>query len=225
MAKSQKRIEARKLRQDGLSLNEIVKKLQVSKSSVSLWCGDIKLTEKQKTRLDEKIIKGSYTGRLIGAKMQKDRKERKIEECLVEAKREINSLKKRDLMIAGVSLYWGEGSKTNSDVRFCNSNAVLIRFAMRWLRESFNVEEYRFMMYLSVNEIHKDRLNDIIKYWSEITNVPVNQFRKPTLLKIRNKKIYTDFSNHYGTLTIRISKSKYLLYKILGLIEALGEAG
>ena len=221
MAKSQKQIEARKLRRKGLSLNEIVKKLKVSKSSVSLWCSGIELSEKQKLRLNEKIKKGSYSGRMIGARMQKDRKRKNIENCRIEAEKEIGLLTDRDLLIAGVALYWGEGTKVSSDVRFCNSNAELVIFAMKWMRQSLHVSESEFMMYVGINELHKDRLMEVVEYWSKVTRVPIEQFRKPTLFKVGNKKIYENFANYYGTITIRVAKSSKLLYKILGLIEAL----
>ncbi len=50
--KSEKRLEARKLRIDGLSLKEISEKIAVSKSSVSLWVRNIELTYEQKLKLN-----------------------------------------------------------------------------------------------------------------------------------------------------------------------------
>lgn len=176
-------------------------------------------------KLHDKMVCGSYKGRMIGVQMQKEIKKKKIEECLLRAKQDIPSLNKKELLIAGLSLYWGEGAKNCSNVRFYNSNPLIIRFIMKWFRESLKIENNRFLLYISINEIHKERLAEVIKYWSDITMVPVDQFRAPSLIRTRNKKIYENFSCHYGTLSIRISKSKYLLYQILGWINALSEAG
>lgn len=225
MAKSKKQSLAKKLRKDGLSIKEIADKLQVSKSSVSVWCSEIKLTKNQIQRLHEKMVCGSYEGRMIGVQMQKEAKKKKIEECLLKAKKDISLLSKKELLIAGLSLYWGEGAKNCSNVRFYNSNPLLIKFIMKWFRESLKIENSRFLIYISINEIHKERLAEVIKYWSDVTMVPIEQFRKPSLIRTKNKKIYENFSCHYGTLSIRISKSKYLLYQILGWINALSEAG
>ena len=171
------------------------------------------------------MVRGSYKGRMIGVEIQKQRKKKKIEECLLRAKKDIPILTKRELFIAGLSLYWGEGAKNCSNVRLYNSDPFVIKLIMKWFRESLNIKDDEFQMYVNVNGIHKNRSDDIIKYWSKITKVPTNQFRKPTLIKVKNKKIYENFNEHYGTLSIRIAKSKYLLYQILGWIEALGEAG
>ncbi|MEI7891395.1 MAG: helix-turn-helix transcriptional regulator [bacterium] len=225
MAKSKEKHLTRKLRKKGLSIKEIAKKVGVSKSSVSFWCSDIVLTKQQALKLHNSMVRGSYAGRMAGVRMQKDRKKKKIEDCLIEAKKEISSVSKRDLFIAGLALYWGEGTKNNSDVRFCNSNKTVIEFIMKWFRNSLNIQDGEFRMYVGINEIHKDRLSEVLKYWSQVTNIPIEQFRKPVLFKVNNKKTYENFSNHYGTLTVRISKSKYLLYKILSLIEVLGAAG
>jgi len=52
-----KRLKARELRKQGLSMNKIASELSVSKSSVSLWVRDIILTEKQKQCLKDNIPK------------------------------------------------------------------------------------------------------------------------------------------------------------------------
>ena len=47
MAKYKEKIEARKMRIGGISIDKIALKLKVSKSSVSLWCRNILLTPEQ----------------------------------------------------------------------------------------------------------------------------------------------------------------------------------
>jgi len=155
---------------------------------------------------------------------KKERKKKRIEECLRKARKDICVLREKELFVAGLGLYWGEGSKSSSGVRFCNSDPAAIDFAMKWFKKSLRIGEDRFLMYVSINEIHKKRLNDVIKFWSKITDISVNQFRKPILIRAKNKKFYENFSDHYGTLSIRISKSSDLLYQILGWIKALKEA-
>ncbi len=224
MTKSQKQIESRKLRSKGFSIGEIAKKIKVSKGSVSRWCNDIELTDRQKNNLHSKMVKGSYAGRMKGVQMQKNKKIEKIRECSLKAKKDISILKKRELFFSGLSLYWGEGAKNGSNVRFYNSDPLVIKFIMRWFRDSLKIKDDRFLMYININEIHRERLEEVIRYWSKVSGISRSQFRKPTLIKIKNKKIYQDFFNHYGTLSIRISKSKYLLYQIIEWLKALGKA-
>lgn len=220
MAKSEEKFKARNLRRKGISMKDIAEKLEVSKGSVSLWCSDIRLTKRQAQKLHDKMVRGSYEGRMIGVQMQKDRKRKKIEECLFAAAKDIPTLKKRELFIAGLGLYWGEGGK-KGPVRFYNSDPMAVVFMMRWFREILKIEESRFLMYININQIHKKRLKEVIKYWAEMTKIPAYQFRKPSLIKTKNKKVYENFSEHYGTLCIRIAKSGDLLYQVLGWIKAM----
>ena len=224
MAKSKEQILARRLRkEDGLSIKEIALRLRVSKGSVSCWCSDIILSEKQIKKLHEKMIRGSYKGRLIGTQKQKEKKRISIEKSLLQAKQDFPILKKRELFIAGLGLYWGEGSK-KSAVRFYNSDPKAVKFIMRWFREILNIKDDQFYLYININQIHKKRLPRVIKYWSEVTNIRKYQFRKPFLIRSKSEKTYENFNNHYGTLCIRIAKSTNLLYQIMGWIKAMYEA-
>lgn len=127
MAKFQKRIKARQLRRKGESVKEIAQKLKVAKGTASIWCRDIELTPRQIQNLHKRMVIGGYKGRLKGARLQKERKEQKIKYYLIEGIKDIGKLNKR-VFIAGLSLYWGEGSKKGVGVRFYNSNPSIIRF-------------------------------------------------------------------------------------------------
>jgi len=220
MAKFKEKIKAQKLRHKGQSIKEIAKKLKVSKGTVSIWCRGIHLTKKQIARLDERQRRGGYKGRIKGARIQRERYLKKVEELKKEGAKEIKKLNKRDLLIAGIGLYWGEGNKTGSMVRFHNSDPQTIRFMMKWFKEIYHIPTERFAMYININETHKNRLGEVKKYWSRVTGISLKQFRKPILIKAKNKKIYANFHEHFGTLTIRINKSSNLFYKIQGYIDA-----
>lgn len=69
MAKSIQKMEARQMRKNGKSIKEIAIKLQVSKSSASVWCSDIILSSKQINDLNKKMVIGGYRGRMIGSRM------------------------------------------------------------------------------------------------------------------------------------------------------------
>lgn len=221
MAKFKEKIRAQKLRKQGKSIKEIAKKLEISKGTVSIWCRDIQLTSNQIMRLNERQIRGRYKGIIKGAKIQRERYLKKVRTIKKQAYKEIDKLSKRDLFIAGLGLYWGEGSKTGCLVRFYNSDPRIIYFMMKWFREIFHIPTERFAMFININKIHKKRLDDIKEYWSKLTKVPIRQFRNPTLIKTKSKKVYANFNEHFGTLSIRIRKSSELFYKIQGYIETL----
>ncbi|HLM84215.1 MAG TPA: hypothetical protein VK254_03330 [Candidatus Bathyarchaeia archaeon] len=223
MAKSKEQIKARNLRKKGVSIRDISKRLKVSRGSASLWCRDVVLTEKQIEKLHEQMVKGGYLGRLKGAHIQREIKQQKIQYYSEKGKIDIQQIKKRELLIAGLALYWGEGSKTDSRVRFSNSDPVIVKFIMKWFREVLKVSEDRFMMRITINRVHQKRLNDVNAYWSRKTDIPIEQFRKTILIKAKNEKIYENHFQHYGILCIGIAKSSDLFYQIVGWLKALGE--
>ena len=66
---------------------------------------------------------------------------------------------------------------------------------------------------------------EIKDYWSKITGISLSQFRKTSWKKTKNKKVYLNFANHYGTLEVKVLKGSGVYYKILGLIYGLSCQG
>src|SRR3972149_9572617 len=74
MAKSELKIKAREMRRRGESVREIARRLNVAKSTVSLWGRDLILSVEQLQRLKNNSLKGRELGRLKGAFVQKRRR-------------------------------------------------------------------------------------------------------------------------------------------------------
>jgi len=221
MAKSKEKNEAIKLRKRGKSIKDIAKKLKIAKSTISLWCRDIELTSQQLSELHKKMIKGGYIGRMKGARMQFERRIKKIKEYNSKGIEEIGKLSKRDILIAGIALYWGEGSKKRRCLSFCNSDPEMLKIFIKFLKEVLSVGKNRLKAWVCINEIHRNRLEEVEDYWSKIIGISRSQFIKTTFIKAKNKKRYNNFPTHYGTITIRVSASADIFYKINGLIEGL----
>lgn len=221
MAKSKEKNQALKLRHKGESIKDISKKLGVSKSTASLWCRDVKLTPKQVQRLHKKMLRGSYRGRLKGARIQYERRLKRNKELKREGFNKIGKCSDRDLLVAGAAVYWGEGSKSERKVRIGNSDPKMIKFMLKWFTRVWNIKRNRFTLHVGINEIHKDRVEEVEEYWSKVAKIPRKQFIKTTLIKAKNKKAYDNFPVHYGVLTIRVKRPVELHYQIMGLIEGL----
>lgn len=221
MAKFKEKIQAQKLRKQGQSIKDIAKKLGVSKSSASVWCQDIQLTKKQIARLDKKQKMGAYRGRLKGAQIQRKRYLKKVEKLEKEGIREVGRLSERDLFIAGIGLYWGEGNRKWNISGLGNSDPEMIKFMISWFKNILDIDENRLSLHVGINQIHKNRVKDVEKYWSRVTGIPKSQFTKTSLQKVENKKVYENHNEHYGTLYIRIRRSADFQHKIHGLINAL----
>lgn len=220
MAKFELRNQARGLRRQGVSVKTIAEILRVSKGSVSVWVRDIILTVEQLELLRKSSIKGAELGRLRSALLQKQRWKDKMEKEKQEGRSFLGILSDREILLVGVALYWGEGSKKKREIQFCNSDPVLIRFLLLWLYRCFSVNRNELKCCVGINEIHREREDKVKQYWSLVTEIPLEQFRKTSFKKTLNKKVYDNFEDHYGTLSVSVKNPSRFYAKILGLIDA-----
>lgn len=197
------------LRRKGLSYSEIQKIIEVPKGTLSGWCRDVAITEKQALRLFNNKLTGSAKGRIVGAKKQQKKRIDQIAEMLSKGKKQIGKTSKRDRFIAGIALYAGEGTKNGKGVGFANSDPLLIKFMMEWLREYSRVPENKFHGAIWLHEGLNE--SEAKKYWSNLTKIPQNQFHKTYVAKdkVNSNKIRKNKHN-YGVFSIRISDLKKL---------------
>ena len=198
MAKSAQSLEARRLRKRGASIIVIAKKVGVSKGSVSLWCRDIQLTAKQKERLVTHAIANGLKGRLIGAMANKKERIERQKRFMEKGQRLVGLLSKREFFLAGAALYWAEGSKKTRDVVFINSDPIMIKLFIRWLKECLQIEKDRIYCRVGINEAHKRRVDEVERYWSKVTGVARDRFARMSLKKVKNKKVYEKINGQNG---------------------------
>ena len=224
MARIQKKLLAQKLRQKGYSINEIAKKLNMHKSgTISKWCRDISLTSEQINRLTKKQQSGSYKGRMIAVEKLRKARMKEVKILRKEGLKEIGKISKRDLFLGGVGIYWSEGytHSSNDQVGFTNSDPKMVLFMLKWFKEICKIPEDKFSLQIRINKIHKHRVKEIENFWAKLTGIPLTQFTKTILIKVKSKKIYPNFNNYYGTLRILVRRGTQLRRKINGWIEGL----
>ena len=124
--------KARVLRAQNRTLADIAQTLGVSKSSVSLWVRDVPFTPTLRLRGPHRHPHPAHEAKL-----------RQIEELNREGRERIGALSEEALFVAGVALYAGEGSKTDGEVRFSNSDPAMVRLFCARLRRFFDVDERR----------------------------------------------------------------------------------
>jgi predicted DNA-binding protein YlxM (UPF0122 family) len=117
--------EARKLRQQGMSMRDIAEKLGVSKSSVSSWTKDIVLSEEQLANLSYQWSEGRRKGCEVHSRNAKERNNKYKQEGY-----KLANINKQFAILC--ALYWGEGSKTKTLFVLANSDAKLLRYAFNW---------------------------------------------------------------------------------------------
>ncbi len=119
-----------------------------------------------------------------------------------------------ELRIAGVMLYWGEGTKGASTVKFTNSDPAMIRVFMSFLRNICGIDEGRLRAL--VHCYPDQQPSYLVEFWSSVSNIPIKQFYRCTIHEGRpgtyKKK------SQYGTVVINYS-DKRLLTLILSWIQ------
>jgi hypothetical protein len=203
----------RSLRKQGLSYKEIRSKIPIAKSTVSNWCKDVELTEKQISRLQKLKKKGSYKAGLLGAKVNQAKRAKQIYLIKQAAKSEASVLINEKLWLAGLMLYWAEGHKSKK-IGISNSDPNIIKFLLKWLRVYCKVADNKMRPHLNLHSGQNE--NKIKEYWSDVIKLPKEQFGKSYIKKEgtghRKNILYN------GTMRIDISNSD-LLYRVLGWID------
>ncbi len=220
MAKSLKKIEALKLRQSGMSIKEIAVLLDVSRSTSSVWCRDILLSEKQKEKLYKKMVTAGHKGRMIGAAVNKQKKIDILDHAKELATKEIGRLSKRDILMLSLGLYWGEGSKDSQGrFVFVNSDPVAILTIIYFLKIVFGIGKNQLCPQLYINDQHKKRENVVINFWSKKLKIPKNQFGKTIFITVPHKKVYANFETYMGVLHLTVSKGSVIKYKTMAFLN------
>lgn len=120
------------------------------------------------------------------------------------------------LRVIGVTLYWGEGYKTekSSGIDLANSDAVMVAVFVRFLREICGVDEKRLtvLLYCYANQDQEK----LIKFWSKLTKIPSKQFSKPYVRKDFKDAMLDKMP--YGMVHIRYADKK-LLKTVMGWMD------
>ncbi|MDO8509965.1 MAG: hypothetical protein Q7S24_02370 [bacterium] len=221
MAKNIEKNQAVDFRKQGMTYSEILKKIPIAKSTLSLWLQEVGLSVIQKQNITEKRL---AAGRRGGLRRRLDRinSTKKIKD---EAEKELGILGKNTFWMVGAALYWAEGNKQKennvaSPVRFSNSDPEMIKFFRKWLIEFCEIksEEIKYELY-----IHEtSNIEDAKKYWSEIIVADKSQFT-PVRLKKGNSVSYrkNKGKGYFGLIRMNVKQSTNLNRRIMGWVEGI----
>jgi hypothetical protein len=143
-----------------------------------------------------------------------------IERCHREATAWLGAMSERDLFIAGIALYAGEGTKGEGrGVGFTNTDPRMVALFLAWLRTFFEIDESRLRVRLYLHEGLD--LAAAKGFWSDVTNIPIGQFNRPYRAKpdsaIRRAK--------HPMGCVGVVYSRRLTHRmVVGLVEALMSA-
>lgn len=202
-------------------MKQIAVSLAVSKSSVSNWVRDIELSKEAVVNISNQFLIGREKARKTRLRNIVIRNDEISRVC----KQEIMPFSLRDLWIAGLMIYAGEGNKSsivaNQHVDVANSDPSVLRIFIRFLMGICHVPrreiKVRLILYkdIDVEEAHK--------YWAEELDIPRVQFSKSFIKPSYKDSPYRHLRrSRYGTAHVCLYDVK-MYRKIMGWLKAIYE--
>lgn len=215
--KLEERAKARNLRSHGLSIKQVADALNVSKGSISAWVRDIHLSKEALLGIDKRLQLGRERARQSRLANILNSRNELFKQC----KTQILPLSHRDLWIAGLMLYAGEGRKvwdvSSQPIELTSSEPNILRIFINFLTKVCNVPtakiKVRLFLYLDID------LKEAENFWSRELKIPLNQFQKAYIKQSYSNPIRSRRSK-YGTAHVILSNAE-LYRKILGWLQAI----
>lgn len=196
MARKKDKQKALEMRLKGMSYSQIKDKLNVGKSTLSDWLSSMPLSEKRIRELransPQRIERYRNTMRI-----KRDIKNKIAYDTIA---KKIGNISDREFLIAGLFLYWAEGSKTKSfSIGLTNTNPNMLILFIRWLK-FFDVPKSKLKVHL---HLYSDMdIKKQINFWSKTLDISVTQFRKPYIKKTKLSSI--TYTNCFGQGTCSV---------------------
>jgi len=211
------RQKAISLRKQGKTYGEIKRELQIPKSTLSEWLSKFPLSQKQ-LKLLEKSVRRNKDLAVEKIRLTKRKKrEARLKEIYIAQKKNLLPLSKKELEIAGLFLYWGEGQKSaRSQIGINNTDPKVVKFSLYWATKVLKIPQGKIKVYL---QLYSDmKVEEEMKFWSKELRLPLTQFAKPYIKTSTREHIDHKGFGH-GTCGLLVGNVR-LKEKILMSIEA-----
>lgn len=196
MSKILLREQAIQLRLKGNTYTQIQRSLGIAKGTLSNWLKNLPLSEEQSLLL----TKNKNLSRDLAIEKYRTTRHSqrldKLKRILSEQEKILFPLTEKELFVAGLFLYWGEGGKDRGQLTVSNTNPKVVKFALFWMTHILKIPVYKIKVAL---HLYKDMdIKKSIAYWSETLDLPKDQFNKPYIKKSNREGLtYKNFG--YGT--------------------------
>lgn len=197
MARYKERDKAILMRKEGMSYSQIKVKLNVSKSTLSLWLRDMPLSEERMRALrDHSITRIEKT-----RETKRQKKLARLQRVYDLVVKDFGRLSKRELYIAGFFLYWGEGLKADPyTVMFTNTDPAMVKCFIEWIA-LLGIKKSDLRVYL---HLYPDmNIKHSITFWSKELGIRGKSFRKPYIKKTAFSK-RNNYKGRFGFGTCNV---------------------
>jgi hypothetical protein len=116
-------------------------------------------------------------------------------------------------------LDWAERAKSRNQLRLVNSDVELVRFFVRFLKESMGVRAADFNMRLNVYTNNGRSIDEIEGYWLDALELPRTCLRKHTLNRLPTSSSGSKKTLPYRVCTIGVKGSTAIVQHIYDAIH------
>ena len=219
MSKVKEYAKVIQLRKLGLSYNQIKLQVQVSKSTLSRWLKDLPLSKEQ---ID--LLRGKNHQRIERYReSMKKRRETRLNQVYLESRKQLLPLSKKELLMAGLFLYLGEGNKSlKNSVSLNNTDPAVMKFYYYWLKKILKIPEGKIKVYM---HLYGDMdIENELNYWSKLLKIPRSQFIRPYIKESLRSSIQQKGYGR-GTCALVVHDARLKERIILGLKSILDHYG
>jgi hypothetical protein len=204
------REKATELRRIGKTYRSIQAELGVPMSTLSQWFSGSEWSgEVRKKQLKNTSELSARMRELNDARGK--RLVQIYEKAKVEAKREMETLKRDPLFVSGMMLYWNSGDKASrGKVQFYNSDPVMVQFFLKFLTKTCGVSVGKIRASLQVAKDTDEA--SARRFWVFAIGLPPANFTKTAITKAKST-VHRSKELRYGVCTLTVS-STYLKLKI-----------
>lgn len=217
MALPRLKFKALELRRNGMSYSQIRREVGVSKSTLSLWLRHLPLSEERVKELRDWNSQRIEHFRETMFK-KRDSRHRAI---YTKEKRVLLPLTNKELYVAGLFLYWGEGGKTaRSQLTMTNTDVQMLRFYLMWIQRCLGIAtekvSVKLHLYSDMDEVSE------IAYWSRKLRLRKGQFKRSYIKKTTLKGLTYKTLGH-GTCNLIVYGREYYEKIMLGIQAISGD--
>lgn len=220
MARIQDRQRATELRILGRTYSQIKTELGISKSTLSDWLSNYPLSDEQLLSLKKSRGKNREAAIEKTRNTKHRKRETRLKTVYENESRHFIPLNKKELEIAGLFLYLGEGNKRiNGPVSLNNTDPQVLKFTLFWLQFGLGVSKQRIKVLLHLyNDMNIEKE---LEFWSKELGLPTSQFYK-SYIKQSNRIDITQKGFGHGTCCLFVNDVR-LKEKVMMGIKAIAD--
>lgn len=216
------KIQAIALRRAGLTYTEIQESVPVSKATLSEWLRNVPVPDSY----FEKIQLLRLKARKKGSEVRRNERIARTARIIEEAKEEASHFASDPFWVAGLTLYWAEGSKEKSwgrgvCVTFTNMDVDTLILFRDWCSHFLSVSESDFSYSLYVHDTRRSESAEFVARWA--TDLRINQdkisiyYKRSKITHVRKN----DGAGYRGVFRLQVKRSVDSNRRISGWISGM----